>query len=111
MEIHIPPPAIHKPRQLWTGKQLLSSVVSHFSRGRPPITFSIGSKVPLSYWGNNSDEGDFVFHKGQLLCGCLDKAQFGKFGLVHAMQVGLGGGEPESVALPCFYTAIVETRR
>eukprot|EP00878_Enallax_costatus_P014414 GHUV01015074.1.p1 GENE.GHUV01015074.1~~GHUV01015074.1.p1 ORF type:complete len:939 (+),score=340.24 GHUV01015074.1:365-2818(+) len=86
IQIHIPPPAILKPRQLWTGKQLLSSVVAHFSRGRPPITFSTGSKVPLSYWGNTSDEGEFLFYKGQLLTGCLDKAQFGKFGLVHAMQ-------------------------
>jgi hypothetical protein len=41
----------------------------------------------VSYWGVNSGEGDFVFHKGQLLAGCMDKAQFGKFGLVHAMQV------------------------
>jgi hypothetical protein len=44
-------------------------------------------QVPVSYWGSNSDEGTFLFHKGQLLTGCLDKAQFGKFGLVHAMQV------------------------
>jgi hypothetical protein len=43
--------------------------------------------VPLDYWGRDSDEGTFLFHKGQLLAGCLDKAQFGKFGLVHAMQV------------------------
>lgn len=41
----------------------------------------------MSYWGVNSDEGEFIFHKGQLLAGCMDKAQFGKFGLVHAMQV------------------------
>jgi hypothetical protein len=45
------------------------------------------AQVPLSYWGSSSDEGTFLFHKGQLLTGCLDKAQFGKFGLVHAMQV------------------------
>jgi len=28
-----------------------------------------------------------VFWRGELLAGCLDKNQFGKFGLVHAMQV------------------------
>jgi hypothetical protein len=44
-------------------------------------------QVPVDYWGRHSDEGSFLFHKGQLLTGCLDKAQFGKFGLVHAMQV------------------------
>ncbi len=42
----------------------------------------------MSYWGADSGEGEFVFYKGQLLAGCMDKAQFGKFGLVHAMQVG-----------------------
>lgn len=41
----------------------------------------------MSYWGTDSGEGDFIFHKGHLLAGCMDKAQFGKFGLVHAMQV------------------------
>lgn len=44
-------------------------------------------QVPVSYWGADSGEGEFVFHKGHLLAGCMDKAQFGKFGLVHAMQV------------------------
>ncbi len=44
-------------------------------------------QVPVSYWGADSGEGEFVFYKGQLLAGCMDKAQFGKFGLVHAMQV------------------------
>ncbi|KAF6245033.1 hypothetical protein COO60DRAFT_1650460 [Scenedesmus sp. NREL 46B-D3] len=116
VHLQLPPPAVLKPRQLWTGKQMLSSVVQHFAGGRPPISFSSSSKdeqpssaatsyqhtsfilsllavlfvsgaqVPLSYWGAGSDEGTFLFHKGLLLTGCLDKAQFGKFGLVHAMQ-------------------------
>lgn len=45
----------------------------------------------MSYWGADSGEGEFVFYKGQLLAGCMDKAQFGKFGLVHAMQVRAHG--------------------
>lgn len=45
------------------------------------------TQVPVSYWGADSGEGDFTFYKGQLLAGCMDKAQFGKYGLVHAMQV------------------------
>lgn len=28
-----------------------------------------------------------MFFKGELLHGCMDKAQYGKFGLVHAVQV------------------------
>lgn len=50
-------------------------------------SLSLSLQVPVSYWGSDSGEGDFVFHKGHLLAGCMDKAQFGKFGLVHAMQV------------------------
>lgn len=88
-DVHIPPPAILKPRQLWTGKQLLSAVVSYFSRGKAPLTFSAGSKVPADYWGKGNGEGEFVFYKGQLVAGCLDKSQFGKYGLVHAMQVSV----------------------
>ncbi len=81
-------PALLKPRQLWTGKQLLSAVVRHYSAGQPPLSFTAPSKVPSDYWGRGNDEGEFVFHKGELMAGCLDKSQFGKFGLVHAVQVG-----------------------
>jgi hypothetical protein len=40
-------------------------------------------------------EGEFIFWRGELLAGTLDKAQFGKFGLVHAIQARrqFGGGE------------------
>jgi DNA-directed RNA polymerase I subunit RPA1 len=47
VHLQLPPPAVLKPRQLWTGKQLLSSVVQHFAAGRPPISFSSSSKVGL----------------------------------------------------------------
>jgi len=226
VRLSLPPPTLLRPRQLWTGKQLISAVVEHFADGRPPLTFSSGSKVramntdwqvvvfwgglsgqgsnmpaqgltppcmypsihtvtadqfgvrlgpcsppcptlgqlyspdstctvgqvvdlqkgvvsspkpslstytlctvlycilhtrqlascitmvclvgfrcvllqvPVSYWGPDSGEGDFLFHKGHLLAGCMDKAQFGKFGLVHAMQVGTR--PPASIRLgPC----------
>lgn len=45
VHLALPPPALIKPRPLWTGKQLISSVVEHFADGRPPLTFSSGSKV------------------------------------------------------------------
>jgi DNA-directed RNA polymerase I subunit RPA1 len=48
VHLQLPPPAVLKPRQLWTGKQLLSSVVQHFAAGRPPISFSSSSKVSLT---------------------------------------------------------------
>jgi hypothetical protein len=54
----------------------------------------------VSYWGADSGEGDFIFHKGHLLAGCMDKAQFGKFGLVHAMQVGARDAKLQRVFMP-----------
>jgi DNA-directed RNA polymerase I subunit RPA1 len=82
----LPPPALIKPRPLWTGKQLLSALVRYFTRSQPPLNLTSGSKVPADYWGRTNDEGQFVMHQGELVTGCLDKAQFGKFGLVHAVQ-------------------------
>jgi hypothetical protein len=34
-----------------------------------------------------SGEGEMLVRQGELLSGVLDKALFGKFGLVHAVQV------------------------
>ncbi|KAF5840614.1 hypothetical protein DUNSADRAFT_16129 [Dunaliella salina] len=87
-DMQLEPPAILKPRVLWSGKQVVSTAVSYYTRGLPPLTFSGGGKVPADYWGGKkSGEAELVFHKGYLVSGCLDKASFGKFGLVHAMQV------------------------
>jgi len=45
VHLELPPPALLRPRRLWTGKQLLSAVLAHFTAGRPPLTMSSGSKV------------------------------------------------------------------
>jgi hypothetical protein len=45
VHLSLPPPALLKPRQLWTGKQLIGAVVQHFTGGRPALTFSSGGKV------------------------------------------------------------------
>ncbi|KAG1672823.1 hypothetical protein FOA52_004627 [Chlamydomonas sp. UWO 241] len=81
------PPTILAPRQLWTGKQVISNVVRHLTRGMAPLTFSSKAQVPAEYWGGkNSGESELVFQKGYLMSGCFDKKQFGKYGLVHAVQ-------------------------
>ncbi|KAI8463429.1 MAG: hypothetical protein J3K34DRAFT_526989 [Monoraphidium minutum] len=92
LDLRLPIPAVLKPVPLWTGKQLLSSLVAVLARGRAPLTFTSGSKVPADYWGRSNGEGEFIFWRGELLAGTLDKAQFGKFGLVHAMQELYGCG-------------------
>lgn len=58
-----------------------------FTRGLPPLTFSGKTKVPADYWGSkDSGEGEMLFRKGYLVTGILDKNQFAKYGLVHAVQ-------------------------
>jgi DNA-directed RNA polymerase I subunit RPA1 len=43
--------------------QVVSTVVTHYTRGLPPLTFSAPGKVPPDYWGKSSGEADLVFHK------------------------------------------------
>lgn len=45
------------------------------------------AKVPADLWGKGSEEGKVVIMDGELLCGILDKSQFGAsdFGLVHSV--------------------------
>lgn len=69
--------------------QVLTSVLSFYTRGKPPLTFTCPGKTPADYWGKTSGETELMFFKGELLHGCMDKAQYGKFGLVHAVQVRL----------------------
>lgn len=85
--------------------QVITTVLAHFTRGMPPLTLSADAKVPGKHWSKGgtvkrkrrgkrltltfpeSNEGRMIVHKGELLSGILDKAVFGKFGLVHAVQV------------------------
>ncbi|CAA0812729.1 nuclear RNA polymerase A1 [Striga hermonthica] len=90
-------PAIWKPEPLWTGKQVITALLNHITRGRAPCTVENQGKVPKNYFtGNNNmngkeDEDQNAEHnlfvwKNELVRGVIDKAQFGKFGLVHTVQ-------------------------
>ncbi|KAF9782967.1 hypothetical protein BJ322DRAFT_1008844 [Thelephora terrestris] len=82
------PPAIVKPRVLWTGKQIISTVMKNIT---PPnaegLNLNAKTKVPGTLWGNGSGEDKVVFMDGELLCGILDKSAFGAsdYGLVHSV--------------------------
>ena len=45
------------------------------------------AKVPGDLWGKGSEEGKVLFYNGELLCGVLDKSQFGAtdYGLIHSI--------------------------
>ncbi|KWU44120.1 DNA-directed RNA polymerase [Rhodotorula sp. JG-1b] len=82
------PPAVWKPRPLWTGKQVISTVLKNI---QPPdlsgIHFTSKGKVPGSAWGIFNEEGEVLVHDGDLLTGIIDKAQIGAspYGLVHSV--------------------------
>ncbi|KAG8743030.1 hypothetical protein FRC10_000481 [Ceratobasidium sp. 414] len=82
------PPAIWKPKPLWTGKQIISTVLLNIT---PPnaggLTLTSKGKVGNEHWGPHSSEETVIFFGGELLCGVLDKSQFGasSYGLVHSV--------------------------
>lgn len=99
-EIQILPPAIWKPQPLWTGKQVLSTVIINLTpKHKVPITLNSTSKIPLKAWSyttspltahlEQKDMSEFlvIIRNGELLSGILDKKQFGstQYGLVHAV--------------------------
>ncbi|KAI5481516.1 DNA-directed RNA polymerase I subunit RPA1 [Pseudohyphozyma bogoriensis] len=83
------PPTIWKPKPLWTGKQIISTLLLNI---KPPkaegINFSCKAKVPGSSWGVHTVEDTVLFVDGELLTGVIDKAQIGAspFGLVHSVH-------------------------
>ncbi|XP_051116199.1 DNA-directed RNA polymerase I subunit 1 [Andrographis paniculata] len=90
-------PTIWKPEPLWTGKQVITALLNHITHGYAPCTVKNQGKIPKNYFTGNSfkngEEDDdhnaehsLLIWKNELLRGVIDKAQFGKFGLVHTVQ-------------------------
>ena len=81
------PPAIVKPRALWTGKQVITSILKNIKpRTYPGLTVRGKSQTTGDRWGDQA-EAVVVVDKGVLICGILDKAQIGPSagGLVHSL--------------------------
>ena len=93
LKLRTPVPTILKPAVLWTGKQVLKGVLDLLTADRPPINLTSKSKVPASSWAQHSEEGVVIIRNNELLCGVLDKNQFGDagYGLVHAVYELYGG--------------------
>ncbi|XP_071717530.1 DNA-directed RNA polymerase I subunit 1 [Rutidosis leptorrhynchoides] len=106
-------PAILKPKPLWTGKQVITAILNHLTRGYTPCIVDNKVKIPEQYFEgkevknvtnkkskrqkkeleefikanlNEVDETKLLIWKNELVCGVIDKAQFGKYGLVHTVQ-------------------------
>lgn len=83
------PPAFIKPRMLWTGKQVISTVLLNITpQGMPGLNLELKNKVKNEYWGELLEENAVIVHRGLLVCGILDKSQYGalQYGLVHSLH-------------------------
>ncbi|KAA8914558.1 hypothetical protein FN846DRAFT_926797 [Sphaerosporella brunnea] len=88
MRVKTIPPAVMKPRQLWTGKQVVTSILENIKPQHfDGLTLFSKSKVPGDRWYEGCEEGEVIFHNGYLACGILDKNQIGptEFGFVHSV--------------------------
>lgn len=66
--------------------QVLTTVFNYVTYGLPPFTLKAPIKVSGEYWGKNSGELELIVKDNELVCGVIDKAQFGKYGIVHTVQ-------------------------
>ncbi|XP_045123262.1 DNA-directed RNA polymerase I subunit RPA1-like isoform X2 [Portunus trituberculatus] len=105
------PPTILKPQQLWSGKQVMSTLLLNIipeHKARPSFSFRTSVKVDMwqtdeqrPWRGGGSAEhrreamtdSDFVMRDGELLSGVIDKSAIGStsHGLVHVCYELYGG--------------------
>ncbi|KAM9357147.1 DNA-directed RNA polymerase I subunit RPA1 [Symphorus nematophorus] len=122
------PPAILKPQPLWTGKQVVSTLLLNvIPQNAVPLNLNGKSKIPSKAWiqvppraapGYNPDsmcDSQVVIREGELLVGVLDKAHYGSsaYGLVHCCYE-LYGGETSGKLLSCLarlFTAYLQLYR
>lgn len=121
-------PAILKPLPLWTGKQVVSTLlINIIPEEHSPLNLSGKAKIGGKAWvkesprpvpGFNPDsmcESQVIIREGELLCGVLDKAHYGSsaYGLVHCCYE-IYGGETSGKVLTCLarlFTAYLQLYR
>ncbi|XP_072519819.1 DNA-directed RNA polymerase I subunit RPA1 [Salminus brasiliensis] len=122
------PPAVIKPHLLWTGKQLVSTLLLNvIPENQIPLNLTGKAKIPSKAWvkepprstpGYQPDsmcDSQVVIRHGELLVGVLDKAHYGSsaYGLVHCCYE-LYGGATSGKLLSCLarlFTAYLQLYR
>eukprot|EP00828_Plagiopyla_frontata_P028757 TRINITY_DN3715_c0_g1_i4.p1 TRINITY_DN3715_c0_g1~~TRINITY_DN3715_c0_g1_i4.p1 ORF type:complete len:703 (-),score=76.33 TRINITY_DN3715_c0_g1_i4:996-3104(-) len=89
MKLEIPQPAIMKPCQLYSGKQLISCILQCLIKCNNQQQFSMTSTTKMNrntLCGPSDMENIVTVHKGDLLTGVIDKNQIGnsEFGMIHS---------------------------
>ncbi|XP_077171658.1 DNA-directed RNA polymerase I subunit RPA1 isoform X2 [Paroedura picta] len=122
------PPAIIKPQHLWTGKQVVSTLLANvIPEDWPPLNLSGRAKIDGKAWVKASGpssyssslnlmcESQVIIQNGELLCGVLDKAHYGSsaYGLVHCCHEVYGGETSGKVltSLARLFTAYLQLYR
>uniref|UniRef100_A0A672FW71 DNA-directed RNA polymerase subunit n=1 Tax=Salarias fasciatus TaxID=181472 RepID=A0A672FW71_SALFA len=126
--VRLLPPALLKPQRLWTGKQLVSTLLLNIiPDGAVPLNLVGKSKIPGKAWiqerpraapGYSPEsmcDSQVLIRQGELLLGVLDKAHYGSsaYGLVHCCYE-LYGGETSGKLLSCLarlFTAYLQLYR
>lgn len=109
-EIKLLPPAILKPKMLWSGKQIISTIlINVIPKNKTLISLHSKAKIGDRSWQvsqprpwkcgtefkrhNEMSESEVIIRNGQLLCGVLDKQHYGAtpYGLAHCLYELYGG--------------------
>lgn len=109
-EIKLLPPTILKPFTLWSGKQVISTVlINLIPENYKPLNLTSTAKIGAKAWEkylpvktiyggsdlqkNDMSEAEVIIRYGELLVGVLDKMHYGStaYGLVHCMYELYGG--------------------
>ncbi|OAD54192.1 DNA-directed RNA polymerase I subunit RPA1, partial [Eufriesea mexicana] len=104
------PPSIIKPEPLWSGKQIVSTVIINvIPPNQARINLTANAKISAKEWQvgkarhwkcgtifsdpKTMSEAEVVIRNGELLCGVLDKTHYGAtpFGLIHCVFELYGG--------------------
>ncbi|XP_076665457.1 RNA polymerase I subunit RpI1 [Andrena cerasifolii] len=104
------PPTIIKPEPLWSGKQIISTVIINIiPSSQARINLTASAKISVKEWQTakarrwkygtefsnpkTMSEAEVIIRNGELLCGVLDKTHYGAtpFGLIHCIFELYGG--------------------
>jgi len=89
----VPPPAIMKPKELWTGKQIMSLILPKINlKGKAnsgPTKDADGNPMPNTF---NAYDHEVTIQEGELLTGTIDKKTIGSGmgGIIHTSWLDTG---------------------
>lgn len=97
---NVPPPAIFKPKPLWTGKQIFSLIIPEINMTTVSSTFD--GKLEESHRVNLCDT-EVLISKGELLSGIVDKKTVGASSgsLIHLICMEHGNAEAAVFLTQC----------